>query len=64
MIPRQRPHITSAWQDYQEACEKLSKMRGQYRGGTELALEMQLQHCEKLLQNWIELTQHFTATLN
>lgn len=64
MIPRHRPVIAVAWREYTEACDKLAVMRDVDSAANALATEMQLQHCEKLLQNWIELTGHFTASLN
>lgn len=63
MIPRRRPEIDQAWQDYQDACEKLTEMRLEATA-TQMDCQLQLQECEKLLQEWIELTQHFTTSLN
>ena len=64
MIPRRRPEIDQAWNDYQAACDKLREMRDMESTATAKECELQLQHSEKLLQQWIELTQHFSSTMN
>tara|TARA_R110000824_G_scaffold35418_10_gene111130 strand:+ start:248 stop:439 length:192 start_codon:yes stop_codon:yes gene_type:complete len=63
MIPRRRPAIDLAWKDYQEAHDKLAKMRVDTEATDEERAE-QMEKNERLLQEWIELTANFKGTLD
>ena len=53
-----------AYQLWAQANNKLVEMRDHGTIHTALDCEVQFQKCEKLLQDWIELSQRFTTTLN
>lgn len=56
--------LDTLWLKYVRACDRLSEMRHQDSEATQLAIQNQYQLTENLLQNWIEVSSKFKATLN
>ena len=59
-----RNEIEDMWFEYQDACDELSVMRNPISKSTQLDIQMKHNETEKLLQRFIEATEHFKSSLN
>ena len=56
--------LDQLWLKYVQACDKLSEMRHKDSAATQHQIHKQYQLTELLLQEWINTSQKFKATLN
>jgi|3_EtaG_2_1085321.scaffolds.fasta_scaffold47208_2 hypothetical protein len=62
--PPTKDDLDQAWLVYELECKKLSEMRNPLSRHKQLEIQIQLARTESLLQDWIESSHRFRATLN